>query len=158
MVVVYTAFADYFSKHRALAVGIVAAGSGLGGLVIPLLINYLFSTYAFREALICYGEISLYSFLSIHTSSGRKQKKGQSSRIWTTSAQWCQILFPQCFRWLRSFPLFERLSSLFTSWSWAAALDRGQRMEILRSSMAAASFHTRGHNGMQHINSRLLLA
>ena len=56
MVVVYTAFADYFSKHRALAVGFVASGSGLGGLVIPQLITYLFKVLAYREALICYGK------------------------------------------------------------------------------------------------------
>ena len=56
MVVVYTAFADYFSKHRALAVGFVASGSGLGGLVVPQLITYLFKALAYREALICYGK------------------------------------------------------------------------------------------------------
>jgi len=57
MVVVFSAFSDYFSKHRGLAVGLMASGSGLGGLVIPKLLRYLFETYEFREALICYGRI-----------------------------------------------------------------------------------------------------
>lgn len=59
MVVVFSAFADYFSRHRGLAVGIMASGSGCGSLVVPKLLQYLFDEYPFREALICYGEISI---------------------------------------------------------------------------------------------------
>lgn len=56
MVVIFTAFASYFSKHKALAMGLVAAGSGLGGLVNPKLLQFLFDTLNYRDALISFGK------------------------------------------------------------------------------------------------------
>ncbi|XP_067948714.1 monocarboxylate transporter 9-like isoform X2 [Watersipora subatra] len=63
MVVVFSAFADYFSKHKGLAVGIMASGSGLGSLVVPQLFSYLFQIYTFRDALICYAMVFLQSLV-----------------------------------------------------------------------------------------------
>ena len=70
MVVSFSAFADYFSVHRGLAVGTMASGSGLGSLVVPKLLSYLFDNYTFRNALIFYGKCThevlifiIYNFL-----------------------------------------------------------------------------------------------
>lgn len=55
-----TAFAPYFERHRALAIGIVGAGAGIGGIICPQLITYLVDEYGFRGALICYSKINIY--------------------------------------------------------------------------------------------------
>lgn len=54
VVICFTSFAPYFLKHRALAVGIMASGSGLGGVVLPPLVTYLFENFPFRDAMILY--------------------------------------------------------------------------------------------------------
>ena len=53
--VAITVFAPYFNRHRALAIGIVGAGAGVGGIICPLLFSYLFQNFSFRYALMLYS-------------------------------------------------------------------------------------------------------
>lgn len=47
---------DYFKKRKALALGIISAGSGVGVLIIPNLLRALFDYMGFTGALLLYGE------------------------------------------------------------------------------------------------------
>ena len=58
--VCFTNFAPYFDKNRALAVGLMAAGSGLGSVICTKLIRFLFDTCTFTGALVLYGKKCLF--------------------------------------------------------------------------------------------------
>ena len=47
---------DYFNRHKAVALGIAAAGSGVGQLVIPYVLRGLFDSMGFSGALLLYGK------------------------------------------------------------------------------------------------------
>lgn len=41
----------YFDKHRSLATGIVTSGSGLGGMLFPILVHYLIEYYGWKGSM-----------------------------------------------------------------------------------------------------------
>lgn len=45
----------YFDKRKALALGIIAGGSGVGTLTIPNMLRYLFDSLGFTGGIIIYG-------------------------------------------------------------------------------------------------------
>lgn len=47
---------DYFKRRKALALGIISAGSGVGVLAIPNILRALFDHMGFAAALLLYGE------------------------------------------------------------------------------------------------------
>ena len=51
--------ARWFTKRRNMMTGIAIAGSGVGGLIAPLLANWLISTYAWRLSYVILGSIVL---------------------------------------------------------------------------------------------------
>ena len=51
--------ARWFIKQRSLMTGIVVAGTGIGGLITPLLANWLISTYAWRLSYVILGSVAL---------------------------------------------------------------------------------------------------
>lgn len=46
----------YFNKRKALALGIVSSGSGVGQLVLPLILRVLFDYYGFTGAMILFSK------------------------------------------------------------------------------------------------------
>jgi MFS family permease len=48
---VITFMDEWFAQRKGLAFGIMWAGTGLGGVVTPLLLQYLLNTYGFRASL-----------------------------------------------------------------------------------------------------------
>lgn len=52
----FTAYQNYFDKRKALALGITASGSGLGSLVVPILLRALFDFYPFQSAMLLFGK------------------------------------------------------------------------------------------------------
>jgi len=51
----FTAFGPYFNKRKALAMGLAAAGSGFGTMIMPNMLRALFDNFGFTGALIVYG-------------------------------------------------------------------------------------------------------
>lgn len=49
---------DYFKKRKALALGLIASGGGIGSVVVPNLIRVLFERLGFSGALVVYSEYS----------------------------------------------------------------------------------------------------
>ncbi|XP_061171311.1 monocarboxylate transporter 9-like [Saccostrea echinata] len=52
----------YFEKRRGMAYAVANFGAGIGGLVLPQLVTYLFSEYGLRSTLIIIGGIHLHLF------------------------------------------------------------------------------------------------
>ena len=46
----------YFREKRGLAIGLVAAGSGIGTFTIPYILRGLFTLYDFSRAMLLYGK------------------------------------------------------------------------------------------------------
>lgn len=53
----------YYDKHRSLATGVATAGSGLGGIVFPNLVQYLIDEYGWRGSLLLVAGINLNAFV-----------------------------------------------------------------------------------------------
>jgi MFS family permease len=53
---VFTAFAPYFKKRRALSLGLTASGSGFGMIIIPIILRKLFDNFTFSGAMLLYGK------------------------------------------------------------------------------------------------------
>lgn len=53
----------YYDKHRSLATGVATAGSGLGGIVFPNLVQYLIDEYGWRGSLLVVAGINLNAFV-----------------------------------------------------------------------------------------------
>lgn len=51
----FTAYGPYFDKKKALSVGISSSGSGIGTILIPVLLRALFDNYSFSGAMLIYG-------------------------------------------------------------------------------------------------------
>ena len=49
----------YFREKRGLAIGLVAAGSGIGTFTIPYILRGLFKLYDFSGAMLLYGKYLL---------------------------------------------------------------------------------------------------
>ena len=56
---VFTAYNGYFDKWKALSIGLTTAGSGIGTILIPLLLRMLFDNFSFSGAILLYGKCSL---------------------------------------------------------------------------------------------------
>ncbi|XP_064639397.1 monocarboxylate transporter 12-like [Lineus longissimus] len=54
----------YFDKRRNLATGIMASGSGLGSLILPLLIQFFIDKYTWRGAMIMLAGVSLHGCIA----------------------------------------------------------------------------------------------
>lgn len=62
----FTAYGAYFDKKKALSLGITAAGSGFGVMIVPSLLRALFDNFDFSSAILLYGRlvaILLYAML-----------------------------------------------------------------------------------------------
>lgn len=46
---------EYFEKRKALALGITAAGSGVGQLIVPYILRFLFDEMGFSNTMLLYG-------------------------------------------------------------------------------------------------------
>jgi len=57
--------ARWFVKRRSIMTGFVIAGGGTGGLVMPLLVNWLISTYGWRHAFMIMGALVLVIIILI---------------------------------------------------------------------------------------------
>jgi len=55
MLVCFQATGPYFRKRKALAVGIMASGSGVGVITIPYIIRSIFDSYHFGGAVLLYS-------------------------------------------------------------------------------------------------------
>lgn len=71
----------WFTKNRGSAVGIVVAGIGLGGIVTPILAQWLISDYGWRRAYIVLGIITLVVITSLaqFMKRGPQQAKMEQS-------------------------------------------------------------------------------
>ncbi|XP_067942293.1 monocarboxylate transporter 12-like [Watersipora subatra] len=49
----------YFRKRKALAIGLIASGSGVGSIILPSIIRFLFNNVHFSGALLIYGGFHL---------------------------------------------------------------------------------------------------
>ena len=54
----------WFIKYRGMMLGIVKVGTGVGMLIMPLLINYLISTYDWRTAFVILGLLCLAAYIT----------------------------------------------------------------------------------------------
>lgn len=52
----FTAYAQYFDKRKALALGITASGSGVGTIILPAILRALFDSFPFPSAMLLYGK------------------------------------------------------------------------------------------------------
>lgn len=48
--------AQYFKKRRASALGVIAAGSGVGTFILPSIIRALYDNYNYTGATLLYGK------------------------------------------------------------------------------------------------------
>ena len=55
-----TAYQPYFTKRKALSLGITGAGSGVGTLVLSALLRVLFDNFSFSGAILLYGTFICY--------------------------------------------------------------------------------------------------
>ena len=62
-VVLLSTTTRWFVRARGLMIGIVKVGTGIGMLIMPLLINYLVSNYGWRTAFFYLGVLSLVGFV-----------------------------------------------------------------------------------------------
>lgn len=71
---VFTAFVPYFNQKKALSLGVSTAGSGVGMMIIPILLRFLFDNFSFSGAMLLYGKLDAFfwcnlSILLLMTSS-----------------------------------------------------------------------------------------
>ena len=59
-----SAVSEYFSKHRAMAMGIGATGSSVGQLVLPHLMRFLLDRYGYISCMLIYGTFTWNTFVS----------------------------------------------------------------------------------------------
>mgnify|MGYP001801036004 CR=1 FL=1 len=50
----FTAYGPYFDKKKAISVGISGSGSGLGTIIIPIILCTLFDNYSFTGAMLIF--------------------------------------------------------------------------------------------------------
>jgi MFS family permease len=62
-VVLLSTTTRWFLKYRGMMIGIVKVGTGLGMLLIPLVINFLISTFGWRTAFVVLGVACLVAFV-----------------------------------------------------------------------------------------------
>ena len=53
---VYTAYNGYFDKKKALSLGLTTGGSGVGVILIPIMLRMLFDNFSFSGAILLYGK------------------------------------------------------------------------------------------------------
>ena len=53
--IVFLVSDQYFLKRKALAVGVITTGAGVGGVIIPFIIRGLYDNYGFSGASLLYG-------------------------------------------------------------------------------------------------------
>ncbi|KAH7927642.1 MFS general substrate transporter [Leucogyrophana mollusca] len=81
----------HFTKYRATALGISAAGSSVGGVVYPILLRYLFGTIGFNWAVRASGLVSAaccaLAILTVKSRlpSGKKAGSRSSTNVFTDS-------------------------------------------------------------------------
>ena len=49
----------YYEKHRSLATGVCTAGSGLGGIVYPIFVQYLINEYGWRGSILILAGVNM---------------------------------------------------------------------------------------------------
>ena len=69
-----TASAWHFEKYRALAMSIASSGVGMGVLLYPMLIRYLYVTYGWRGALLILGGVTC-NMMACGATYPRKQQR-----------------------------------------------------------------------------------
>lgn len=55
---------QYFKLRKALAVGIITSGGGIGTLTIPYLLRLLFDHMTYSETMLIYGKVLSITLLS----------------------------------------------------------------------------------------------
>ena len=63
-VVLLSTATRWFIKYRGMMTGIVKVGTGVGMLIMPLLITYLISTYGWRTTFVVLGIVCLVAYIS----------------------------------------------------------------------------------------------
>lgn len=77
----------YFERHRSLANGLLFSGGGVGGMIVPLVLNYIIEQLGFRSALVILAGFalqtvvfaSLYRPLTYWTKSARALTKVEAA-------------------------------------------------------------------------------
>ena len=66
----FTAYGPYFDKKKAISVGISGSGSGLGTIIIPIILRTLFDNYSFTGAMLIFCKYKdLNLVIEIHFAS-----------------------------------------------------------------------------------------
>lgn len=78
-----TAVASWFDRGRSTALGIAATGIGAGGIVMPLLVEWLISKYDWQAACLCMAGVLIFvgipvSAIVMRTSQERNVEPGQA--------------------------------------------------------------------------------
>ena len=55
---------QYFIKNKALAIGIVSAGSGIGTITLPYIMRAFYDNFDFSGASLLYGKIKRHKLIS----------------------------------------------------------------------------------------------
>jgi MFS family permease len=73
---------EYFEKRRAFATGLVTAGSGIGQIAVPPVVNWLINQFGWRAALqyqaLAYAAIVISSSLAFRPARHHTARKDQS--------------------------------------------------------------------------------
>ena len=80
-----TAVASWFDRNRSTALGVATAGIGAGGMVMPLLAEWLISKYGWQTTCVCMAALVMLVGLPVgaiimRTSQERKAEPGQSQQ------------------------------------------------------------------------------
>lgn len=59
----FVAIDSYFSSRKGRAVGFSVAGTGMGQMLLPFLVQYLLGNYGFRGTLLILSGLALHAFL-----------------------------------------------------------------------------------------------
>jgi MFS family permease len=62
---VFSTVARWFSKKRGMMTGIVIAGGGTGGIIVPPVVNWLITSYGWRQAYIVMGSAVLVIIIAM---------------------------------------------------------------------------------------------
>lgn len=70
----------YYDKHRSLATGVATAGSGLGGIVFPNLVQYLIDEYGWRGSLLLVAGLNMNTFIFSALLRDSPMQKAQKAK------------------------------------------------------------------------------
>ncbi|CAI6339037.1 unnamed protein product [Periconia digitata] len=125
--------ATWFPDHRALAVGVVACGASIAGVVYPTMLRYLIDALGFNEAVRCVAALvtitSIYSFI-FATPNPAKEKRSPKSYLaletWIDpealrNRSFCWFTVAVAFLFFGFYPVFFNLEE------WAAVSGFGTR-------------------------------